>query len=61
MSTGALLDARISQLETGAEPPLPAAGRTEVFRTAAAGLLLAAGVAWSAVIIAHHMPMWGPM
>jgi Zn-dependent protease with chaperone function len=60
MSTRALLEARISQLETGAEPPRPPAGRTAALRTVAAGALLAAAVAWSGVIVAHYMPMCVP-
>jgi hypothetical protein len=60
MSTRALLDARITQLETGARPPVAAAGRATIGRTAAAAGLPAAAVAWSAVIVAHYMPMCVP-
>ena len=60
MSTRALLDARISQLETGAEPPLAAAGRATAGRTAAVAVLLAAAVAWPAVIVAHDRPVCVP-
>jgi len=60
MSTRALLDARIAQLETGAEPPLAPVGRVAAGTTAVAGLLLAVAVAWSAVIVAHYMPMCVP-
>lgn len=53
MSARALLDARIAQLETGAEPPLATAGRVAAGTTSVAGPLLAVAVAWSAVIVAH--------
>lgn len=60
MSSRALLDARITQLETGTEPPLAAAGRAMIGGTAAAVVLLVGGVAWSALIVAHYMPMCLP-
>jgi Zn-dependent protease with chaperone function len=60
MSTRALLDARITQLETGTEPPLSPAGRVTAGGTAVAAVLLAVAVAWSAVIVAHYMPMCMP-
>jgi hypothetical protein len=42
------------------EPPVAAAGRTTIGRTAAEAGFLAAAVAWSAVIVAHYMPMCVP-
>jgi hypothetical protein len=60
MSTRALLNARIIQLETGVEPPLAPASHATIRGTAVAVALLASGVAWSAVIIAHYMPMCAP-
>jgi hypothetical protein len=59
-STRALLDVPISQLGTRIEPPLAPAGRMPALR-AAAGLLVAAAAAWSAVIVAHYMPMCVPL
>jgi hypothetical protein len=61
MSTAALLDARITQLETGAEPPLPRARPAAVAASAAATSLTAAAAAWSALVIAHYMPMCAAM
>ncbi len=60
MSPAALLDARISQLENGAEPPHAPAGPAVVTSLAAAALTVAAG-AWSVVIIAHYMPACAAM
>jgi len=60
MSTGALLEARIAQLETGTEPPPPAAGRRPGLYTLAGGLLLGSATAWSAIIVAHYMPQCTP-
>jgi beta-lactamase regulating signal transducer with metallopeptidase domain len=61
MGTSALLEARITQLETGAEPRYPPAGRVMIAASLAATALTAAAVAWSAVVIAHYMPMCAAM
>jgi hypothetical protein len=55
MSTSALLEARITQLETGTELPTPSAGPRP-----ATALLLVSAAAWSAIIIAHYMPVCVP-
>lgn len=60
MSTAALLDARITQLETGTEPPLPRARPAAVAASAAATALTAAA-GWSALVIAHYMPLCAAM
>ena len=60
MSTEALLEARISQLETGAEPPPPPTGHRAALYTLTGGLLLGSGIAWSAIIVAHYMPQCIP-
>jgi len=58
MSTGALLEARITYLETGTEPPPPSAGPRAA--TAGTALLLVSATAWPAIIIAHYMPACMP-
>ncbi len=58
MSTGALLEARITQLETGTEPPPPSAEPRAA--TAGTALLLVSAIAWPAIIIAHCMPACMP-
>ncbi len=60
MSTAALLDARITQLETGTEPPLPRA-RPAAAASAAATALTAVAAGWSALVIAHYMPLCAAM
>lgn len=61
MSTAALLDARITQLESGTEPPLPPARPAAIAANAAATALTTAAAAWSALVIAHYMPMCAAM
>jgi hypothetical protein len=56
MATSALLDVRIAQLETGAEPHLPASGAVAA-GTAGGVLAFAAAAVWSAMIVAHAMPL----
>ncbi len=57
MAGQALLDARVSQLETGTEPPVLPAGRRVIAASLAAAALTVAVLAWSAMLIAHYMPM----
>lgn len=60
MSTKALLEARIRQLETGTQPRHPPAGRRRVLAALAAALLLGSAFIWSAVIVVHYMPQCIP-
>jgi len=60
MSTQAVLEARVTQLETGTEPRSAPAGRREVLPTLIAVLLLGSAIIWSAVIVAHYMPQCLP-
>lgn len=55
MAGDALLAARIAQLETGGEPPLPRAGRLSIAGTALALTIFMATCGWSAVVIATSM------
>lgn len=56
MSTKALLEARVSQLETGIEAPPPRARRRRVLPPLTVALLLGSAFIWSAVIVAHYVP-----
>jgi len=60
MSTKALLEARIRQLETGTEPRHPSAGRHHGLPAFTAALLLGSAFIWSAVIVIHYMPQCLP-
>lgn len=60
MSTDALLEARISQLETGTEPPPPRTGRRAMLYTLTGGLVFGSAVGWSAIIVAHYLPQCIP-
>jgi Zn-dependent protease with chaperone function len=60
MSTKALLEARIRQLETGTEPRHPPAGHHRVLPTLVAALLLGPAFIWSAVIVVHYLPQCIP-
>ncbi len=60
MSTQALLEARVTQLETGTEPRNSPAGRRGLLSTLAAALLLGSAFIWSAVIVLHYMPQCLP-
>jgi Zn-dependent protease with chaperone function len=57
MAGHTLLGARVSQLETGTEPPVPPAGRRVIAASFAAVALTAAAIAWSAVIVWFYLPM----
>jgi hypothetical protein len=56
MSTKALLEARVTRLETGTEPRHPPAGRHRALPSLAAALVLGPAFIWSAVIVVHYMP-----
>lgn len=60
MSTQALLEARVTQLETGTEPRSSPADRRGLLSTLAAALLLGSAFIWSAVIVLHYMPQCLP-
>jgi hypothetical protein len=60
MTTKALLEARLRQVETGTEPRHPPAGRRRVLPTLLAALLLGSAFIWSAVIVVHYMPQCIP-
>jgi hypothetical protein len=60
MSTQALLEARVTQLETGTEPRSSPAGRPRLLPALAAALLLGPAFIWSAVIVLHYMPQCLP-
>lgn len=60
MNTRALLEARVSQLETGTPPRHSPAGRHTILPTLTAALLLGSAIAWSALIVAHYMPQCIP-
>lgn len=60
MSSSALLEARIRQLETGTEPAPPVAGHRAAVYAVGSALLLLSAIAWSAVIVVHYMPQCIP-
>jgi hypothetical protein len=56
MAGDEVLAARIAQMETGAEPPLPRPGRLAIAGMALTVAALVSACAWSALVIANSMP-----
>jgi Zn-dependent protease with chaperone function len=56
MGSNALLDIRITQLETGREPAPSPIGRRITVRTVLGAALVLGAVLWSADLVAHYMP-----